>query len=1287
MSRILILSIMLICIVAPAAENQKAKLIFHTSFDRFTADADKAGGDGKSSLKANLELRATKGIRKSGLLMEKGERCRYKVKKNLNMKSATISMWLTPLNWSWQDKRFEYFFKAAQKKPAFRIQLYAPGKYMGGGGVGLYCQFGQRKTSSFKAFSILAPLKWKTGEWHKIDASWDSTSMRVYIDGQLKAKKTLPNIEFPSMEKDHFHINSIWTGPKNLTKNPEDRTIMDEFKVYDGVLSSEQIMKNYAADQAQLSGKTSRPEALVPQISGKLKIDGRLDDADWKNATRVPLRVKNDSFISDHMAYASLLWDSKNLYIGFESTGKPKTKWKNHDGNIWEDDSFEIFLWPGKDSNEFFQIIVNSSGAVFDAKCKNKKWDSKYQSKAYISKNKWSLELVLPFSNFDKPPVNGTVWKANLCRDWYRKAPFTPEFTAWASFFGSFQKGHGYLNFSNRKSGAKITLGSGINSGSIALDVKNPGNKLVKCDWQVNSSHKQSVDGSFAIPGKQKVQKQLSFKGFKDSTAEFKIVDPKSKQLLMLYPVHFFVKEPVEVEFIPYVLEKKLTIEADVSNLSDEFLQLISKGKVKLNIKTIAPDKKSTKKSFTVKGIKKPYTIPVDWKDGKYNFIFTISADGMSPVGNSASLVKPPTPWLNNKIGITDQVLPPWKPLKYNADGSISIWNRTYKLNGPFPVKIINAKREQLSGPVTMNLTTDKGSAKFTVANQKQVMKKPNRAEFKGTGVFGKLGGDVKFDTFMEYDGLTATTMTITPPKGGWNIKSLTMTIPLRKDMVKFIRKPKRQAWNGKKWESSFEPYIWVGNEYEGFDCFFNSDANWNYTERQKPTIISVDAKRTLISYKIIMTPATTNKVMTYTFGFQATPVKPLIKNWRNTNNMTRPKWKGINTNNYNTSYSKQQGAPIVAMPKEAAKYYKQKYADKGIEIYLYVGACSTPDSNPTFDFFRKKWSNPFGATFYNQKTRKKPYNPGSKKPYCLMPVSQNSSYADYVIWNTQKTLSQMPTGNIYTDMDRLHPDTNFYHNSGYKKDAFGRSGVTYDILPRRSFYKRLLTVCRNSPNPIDQFGKRWNHAHDALVLPYHSFNDHFLPGEQFSHSLYKNDWFHVNDLDPVAWRCELDSRASGINHVFLPQYARPPRLEVDRTRPELGESIFTIGLLNDVVISGTGCNREASEKYWAMRKKSGITAPSTKSICYWEKGCPVKATGKRAYVSVYITPKGAAIGIGNYLDKAQTIKVKVDLEKLGLTGKVTVKDLRSGKVLKMSNSTFSVPVKSQNYTIVTLDK
>jgi Concanavalin A-like lectin/glucanases superfamily/Carbohydrate family 9 binding domain-like/Glycoside hydrolase 123, N-terminal domain len=1286
--RFLTLTLLLACIFVMAAADKKAKLIFHTSFDRFTADADVAGGDKKSSLKANLELRATKGIRKSGLLMEKGERCRYKIAKNFNMKSATISMWVTPLNWGWQDKRYQYFFQASDRTVPFRIQLYVPGSYTGGGGIGLYCQFGKRKTSGFKSFSVLAPLKWKPGEWHKIDASWDSTTMRVYIDGQQKAKKPLPNVEFPAMDKTYFHINPIWTGPKKITHDPGDRTIMDEFKVYDGVLSSEQIMQNYAADQAQLSGKISCPEALVPQISSKLKIDGKLNESTWKNATRIPIRVKQDSFVADRAAYASLLWDKKNLYIGFESPGKPKIQHKNHDGKLWEDDSFELFIWPGKNKKEHYQFILNASGAVFDAIGKNKKWNSKYQSRAYIGKNKWSLEVVIPFSNFGKAPTDGTVWKAQICRDWYRKPPFQPQYIAWANFMGGFEKGHGYLNFSNRKSGVKLTLGSGINAGSVALDVINPSASAVTCSWKVKSSHKQSVDGSISVAGRNKGVKKLSFKGFKDSTAEFRIVDPKSNLLLMLYPVHFFVKEPVEVEFIPYVLEKKLTVEADVSNLSDAFLQMLDTGSVKLNIKTIAPNKKTSEKSFTVKSIKGAYTIPVDWVNGKYNFVFTVSAPGLTSVSNSASLLKPPTPWLTSKTGITNQVLKPWTPLKYNADGSISIWNRTYKLNGPFPTKVINAKREQLTGPVTMTLATAKGKASFSVTSNKQVMKQPNRAEFKGTGVFGKLGGSVKFDTFMEYDGLTATTMTITPPKGGWNIKSLTMTVPLRKDLVKAIRKPKRQKWDGKKWESSFEPYIWVGNEYEGFDCFFNSDANWNYTERQKPVVISVNAKRALITYKIVMKPAKVTKPLKYIFGFQATPVKSIIKNWRAVNNMTRPWWKGVTINNWNTVYSKQMGLPDVAMPAASVKYLKEKFHDKGIQTFLYVGSCSTPDSNPSFDFFQKKWSNPFGATFYNMRTPKRPFNPGSQKAYALQPVSHNSSYTDYVMWYTNKALDQLPTANIYTDMDRLLPDKNNYHNSGYKDDAFGRSGVTYDILGRRGFYKRLLTICRNHKNHNGSYGKRWNHAHDAMVLPYHAFNDYFYPGEQFSHNLYKNDWFYVNDLDPKAWRYELGNRSSGISHVFLPQFIRGSKKKSDEKRPELADSLITIGLLNDVVISGSYCNQGAVEEYWALRKVSGITGPNVKSFCYWEKGCPVKAIGNRAHASVYKTSRGAAIGVGNFLGKAQTVKVKVDLAKLGLAGKkLTVKDLRSGKVLKLKNGSFSVPIKSRNYTIVTLTK
>jgi Concanavalin A-like lectin/glucanases superfamily/Glycoside hydrolase 123, N-terminal domain/Carbohydrate family 9 binding domain-like len=1275
--------------ITNGADNQPAKKIFHASFDRFHADADLAKGNPKSTLKANLELRATKGIRKSGLLLEKGERCGYDIKGNLNLAAATVSMWVCPVNWSWQDHRYYYLLTAASgKDQKFRFQVYVPGSYTGGGGVGFYCQFGKRKTPGFKAISLLAPLKWKPGEWHKVDVAWDSSMIKLYIDGQLKGTKALSDEKFPPLTGNKFYINRVNRGPKKKHLSPDDRSVMDEVIIYDGVLSSEQIMKNYAADQALLSGKMNRPETIVPLTTGKIKLDGKLNDKQWAKATVIPIRVKHDTFASNNISKAYLLWDRQNLYLGFRSkflNGKPPVaKQTSRDGKLWEDDSFELFIWPGRETKEFYQFIVNAKGAVYDAAGKDKRWNAKLTSKGYIGKDYWSVEMALPLSDFPGKIANGSTWKANLCRNWFRAKPHRPIFTSWASFTNGYQSGYGLLNFSKRSAGVELSLGAALGTGTMQVECQNPGNSAVACSWQVKSSHKPQLDGEMQVISRNKKRQTVLLSGFKDSTVNVKVTDNKSGKLLMLYPAHFFVKEPVEVEYIPYVLEKKLTLEVDLSNLPENFMTAINRQKVKMQITAIGPKGGKSTKSFKVSKIKGDYTIPINWADGKYTFNYQVSAPGMTTVNAKSYLVKPPTPWLTTKTGITDQVLTPWTPLKYHKDGSISVWNRTYTLDGPFPAKIINRGKNILTGPVKLTMTTDQGSATFKVTNEKRVMNKPHRAEFAGTAKFGNLGGSAKFTTFLEYDGLTATKLTLTPPAGGWNIKSMTMTIPLRPDLAKAIRKPKRINWNGKLWQSSFEPYIWIGNGNEGFDWFFNSDANWNYADNQKPTIISVDKQRALVTLKIVMKPGKVTQPMHYTFGFQATPVRSFVKNWRRVNNMTRD-WKRRTMNNWNVSYATQQSLLIAERPEAARQYYKKKFTDKGIKVYLYAGACSTAAPNPTFEFFRKKWSNPFGSTFYNQNTRKSAMHPGSKVPYTIQPISQNSSYADYMMWTGARLLKQLNLNNIYTDMDRLLPDNNKYHGSGYHNDAFGRSGVTYDILPRRSFYKRLLTICRNAPIVLGQQGERFNHAHDAMVLPYHAFNDYFYPGEQFSHNLYRNDWFYINDLDPKAWRYELSGRTSGLSHVFLPQFVRGSKKKSDWDRPELADSLNTLGLLNDVVISGSYSKRSAVEEYWRLRDESGITAPSTTSICYWEKHCPVKAETAKSEASVYITPQGIAVGVGNLMGKARSITVKFDAKALKLKGKVKAIDLRSGKKLTVTGNKFTVPVKSRNYTIVRL--
>ncbi len=1293
MKSILSFFVILSVLTGTVLAEEKPELIFHASFDKYNAHADFAKGDPKSNLTTSLELRSTKGISKSALLLEKGETCNYPVKGNLDMNAGTISFWLTPLNWDWTTKRFTNLFSVSAgtvknpQKNRFNMSIYVPGPYCGGGGVGFYCQFGIRKHTGFRQFYVGAPLKWKPGEWHKIDCAWDSKNMKLYIDGALKKSVSLPDVKFPLLLNRRFSLTQIWTGKKRRTHNPGDRNIIDEVKIYKGILSDADIKKNYLADMEKLSGPTVIPEAIVPLRTNALIIDGKLDDPAWKKAVSFPVMMGVDGFASPKASLAFLTWDKRNLYIGMSSkqVGKPKTTCAAHDGKLWEDDSFEIIITP-PGHKDYYQFIINSRGVVFDTKHKIKKWNcSGLKVKGNVAKGSWSIEAAIPFASLGATPKAGDEWKANLCRNRARPAPEKPFYTSWIASPSGFVNSHGILRLSEAGTGLQLGGPGNPATGLFAFACRNAAGKPAIIEFNAKSDNGKTISETANLAPGKVINKDISIAGLQDTRITVTAKDQAGKKLLLL-PLHVFVREPIAVEYVPYVLKKYCLLEIDLSNLPEEWYKKINKSGADLKVEAIQPDGKKLTKDFQVKKIKQVFKLPLDWQDGKYTFKYTISSPGMAPVACTGTLVKPPTPWLTAKSGVTTRVLKPWTPMQYKGNGIISCWGRSYKINGPLLDSVVNQKREQLANPISLVLATNKGSAPLKVKNNKFILRRKDRAEWTGSGRFGSLGGSAEWKSFAEYDGLVSSELTLIPPKDGWNIKSLVMTIPLRQDLAKYIRKPKRVKWNGKTWKNGFTPYIWIGTEDEGFCWFFDSDMNWNSKTGEKPISVTVSPDKTTATIRIVSKPAKVTKSMKYIFGFMASPVKPLMENWRNVKMNTSP-LKGRNMNGWCTTFSTRQGILDVAKPKEFEKFCREMINEgNGVKLFLYAGACCAPDSNPTWNFFRKRWENPYYGGFYNMRTPKRRLNDGTGI-YNLIGVYEGSGWVDYLTWLGEQTFKKHPVNSVYTDMDRANmPYNNPYAGTGYRNDAFGKSGATYEILPRREFYKRLLTICRNAKKGIGM-GMRMAHAHDELVLPYHSFNDMFYPGENYTHKLYKNPWFYVDTLDPAAWRCELSSRASGINHVLLPEFVRGTRKKADRFRPELAESLLTVGLLNDVVIGGAYCERGAMSNFWKLIDKAGITDPKAKAICYWEKNSPVKTSQPESGAAVYTSPKGVAVAVGNLGPKTREIKLTANLKKLDLKGKAVATDLRTGKQYPLINNIFTVPVKARNYTIVMLTK
>jgi hypothetical protein len=207
-------------------------------------------------------------------------------------------------------------------------------------------------------------------------------------------------------------------------------------------------------------------------------------------------------------------------------------------------------------------------------------------------------------------------------------------------------------------------------------------------------------------------------------------------------------------------------------------------------------------------------------------------------------------------------------------------------------------------------------------------------------------------------------------------------------------------------------------------------------------------------------------------------------------------------------------------------------------------------------------------------------------------------------------------------------------------------------------------------------------------VLPYHSFADLFYPGEQYANDIFKNRYFYMDDLDPVAWRAELRGKAAGIPHILLNQFVRGSNDPGDIETPEYTESLHAVGLLNDIKTNrGHQSNDRAMVELWALRERLGLDEDDLEFVAYWRKDAPIEATTPKAEASLYKTSKGTQVVVANFAPEKREIEVTIDRKALKLEDVALdpVEQRTGAKVPMVDNNTIRVPVEGRNYAIVTL--
>jgi hypothetical protein len=165
---------------------------------------------------------------------------------------------------------------------------------------------------------------------------------------------------------------------------------------------------------------------------GPLKVDGRLDEADWAQAPAADGFLQRDpdqGRPASERTELRLLFDDEALYAGVRlhdsSPGSVSRQLSRRD-SVPEADSFALYLDPQRDRRTGVVLEVSAAGvqrdaALYDDNFEDVSWDAVWESAVTRDSDGWSLELRLPFAQLRFPSGDGHGWGVNARRVIHRK--------------------------------------------------------------------------------------------------------------------------------------------------------------------------------------------------------------------------------------------------------------------------------------------------------------------------------------------------------------------------------------------------------------------------------------------------------------------------------------------------------------------------------------------------------------------------------------------------------------------------------------------------------------------------------------------------------------------------------------------------------------------------------------------------------------------------------------------------------------------------------------------------
>lgn len=711
---------------------------------------------------------------------------------------------------------------------------------------------------------------WKPNEWHYITLKWGK-EMELWCDGEKKTSAPFEGLfgEVPVNLKETRIIIGSQIGWTNI----ESEFTIDELTI-----------KGPGQDQI-----SSRPKMVIPLLSEEPTLDGKLNDLFWSKSSLISGFVgfdKNEIVATQPVLYAA--YTKKGLYFGLEATLPPGTSPRallnQRDSSIYTEDAIEIFLQPVKDSSTFYQFIGSALGTRFDAKYTAGKveiseYNPEWQIRTESQPGKWTAEIFIPFKALDYTniPTPGEIWKVNFCLD---SANGFSNAATWSFTNGNFCNPtyFGEILFAGKERALRQEKFSGFKEGDPLVSFSLIG------DFQPIITISDKV---FDSTGQNIYKNEMFFRDTK--TIDFKppflatgsytmVISGKDETGLQLFyqRFQFQTTKTFDINLENYPYAGYLEITANTKGVKDSvqkvICNIIDKDNKKIDSIDITKFKEGIGKIQFANQQLSPGTYLVEaqviGKDGKI----------LETAKKTFQIFEKPS-WWNNNLGIDHSVPPPFQPVKVSQKG-LSVWGRDYLFEKrAFPQQITSQNVSLFSQAPTFILKTKEGILNVGLIPGTTKETFPDIVSISGQQKVGPVS--VECLTTVEFDGFLRCDLTVTPDQPT-DVEELILWLHMPREIAKFLL-----ISNGagstisvidKEINSTFAPYLWIGNDDMGLAWFAETDQFWTPKGNKMLQVVPEEGEVSL-KINMITKPVSIQKPIVLSFGLMATPVKQIPVN------------------------------------------------------------------------------------------------------------------------------------------------------------------------------------------------------------------------------------------------------------------------------------------------------------------------------------------------------------------------------------------------------------------------